>query len=197
MILCKAIRMAHYVMRKCLHGGEKAIDATAGKGFDTELLATLVGPKGRVFAFDIQEKALRLTAERLRQKGLGGNVALIQDGHENLANYGLPPVKAIMFNLGYLPGENHRIITRPATTVKAVLAATEILQKDGIISIVIYSGHPGGKEERDALLDELTKLNQEIFQVACYNFLNRTGSPPELILIEKYSSASPRGARQI
>ena len=35
---------------------------------DTELLATLVGPEGKVYAFDIQEQAVTTTKERLLAK---------------------------------------------------------------------------------------------------------------------------------
>ena len=43
--------------------GDCCIDATAGNGGDTEFLCKMVGETGRVYAFDIQEIAIRHTKE--------------------------------------------------------------------------------------------------------------------------------------
>ena len=53
-------------------------------GHDTLLLAQSVGETGRVWAFDVQSKALVQTQGRLKENGVDGRVALIHDGHENL-----------------------------------------------------------------------------------------------------------------
>ena len=39
--------------------GITAVDFTMGNGHDTEFLSKTVGEKGRVFAFDIQEMAVK------------------------------------------------------------------------------------------------------------------------------------------
>ena len=44
------------------------MDATAGNGGDTEFLCRMAGAGGRVYAFDIQEQALRSTAERWNER---------------------------------------------------------------------------------------------------------------------------------
>ena len=48
-----------------LREGDVCCDFTMGNGFDTVFLSKTVGEKGRVYAFDIQERALEVTRERL------------------------------------------------------------------------------------------------------------------------------------
>ncbi len=58
---------------------------------------------GKVYAFDVQEDALRQTKEKLDKHEM--NAKLILDGHEHMKKYVKESeVSCIMFNLGYLPG---------------------------------------------------------------------------------------------
>ena len=50
--------------------GDTVIDATCGTGKDTLALAKAAGRDGCVYAFDIQEEAIRRTKDRLRENGL-------------------------------------------------------------------------------------------------------------------------------
>lgn len=63
------LTFAHRLVAEAVRPGECAIDATAGGGNDTAFLARLVGPGGTVYAFDIQEEALRRTEARLVRDG--------------------------------------------------------------------------------------------------------------------------------
>ncbi|MEE0510960.1 MAG: methyltransferase domain-containing protein, partial [Peptococcaceae bacterium] len=63
--------------------GAFCIDATAGRGHDTETLCRLVGPNGRVLAFDIQLEAVAATKERLAKAGLSAEV--VQASHADMA----------------------------------------------------------------------------------------------------------------
>jgi hypothetical protein len=49
----------------------------------------------------------------------------------------------VCFNLGFFPGGDRSIITKPATTVAAIEAAMDILLPRGIISVMAYVGHQG------------------------------------------------------
>jgi len=53
--------------------------------------------------------------------------------------------RLVAFNLGYLPGGDKDIITVSETTSLALEAAKRILMPGGLISIVVYVGHPGGR----------------------------------------------------
>jgi precorrin-6B methylase 2 len=52
-----------------LKPGSTAADIGAGSGVLTEQLARGVGPKGKVYAVDIQDEMLALTRERMKQEG--------------------------------------------------------------------------------------------------------------------------------
>lgn len=113
---------------------------------------------------------------------------MINDGHENILNYVMEAPKAIMFNLGYLPGGDEKIITRPDTTLKALSDSLKILKPGGVITLVVYTGHLGGAEE-GLLIDEfIKKLDPKIYSVMQIKFANRDERAPYLIVIEKNDS---------
>lgn len=60
-----------------LRGGETVADVGAGSGYYTELLSRAVGPKGRVYATDIQPEMLQLVERRAREKKLGNVTAVL------------------------------------------------------------------------------------------------------------------------
>jgi len=194
-VLPKALTFAHHLVEQAIKPGEWAIDATAGNGKDTEWLARLVGSEGLVYAFDVQEKALERTRERLQDKGLLSRTKLILQGHEHLKKHVLPEMGsriekeggagAVMFNLGFLPGSDHRVITKPETTIEAISQAMELLKRGGVITMVIYTGHSGGVEEKEMIYEHLAELEAENLVVLSYRFMNQGDNPPELVAIEK------------
>ena len=171
-------------MSKTIVPGETLVDATAGNGNDTLFLAEQVGEDGHVFAFDIQQQALDSTKERLGE--LAKHVTLILDSHANVDEYVRGPIGGAMFNLGYLPySDDLSVITKAESTIAAIHKLLGLLRKDGIITISVYDGHEGGKEERDALLAYVGKLHQGDVHVARYEIVNQRNNPPFLLAIEK------------
>lgn len=148
-------QLAQQAVAAVLQPGDLAVDATAGNGHDTLFLAEQVGPDGRVLAFDVQPRALANTRERLRQAGLLERVELFDMGHEQLgrilADQTGRPLRALMFNLGYLPGGDKQRVTQAETTLIALEAGARTLAPGGIISVLVYIGHPGGPEELAAV----------------------------------------------
>lgn len=172
------------LIAKTVVAGEAVVDATAGNGNDTLFLAEHVGGSGHVFAFDIQGQALDSTKERLGD--LAERTTLILDSHANVDKYVEGPIGGAMFNLGYLPySEDLSVITKAESTIVAVHKLLGLLKKDGMITISVYDGHEGGKEERDALLDYVGKLHQADVHVARYEIVNQRNNPPFLLAIEK------------
>lgn len=167
-----------------INEGDMAIDATMGNGYDTIYLAKKVGQNGKVYAFDVQEEALKSTSKKISKEGLE-NVELILDGHENMDKYVKEQVSCIVFNLGYLPRAKHQIITKADTTISAIKKGLELLKPNGVMSIAIYSGHEGGMEEKEAVYEFTRNLDQNYFNVLCTKFINQINNPPELLLIEK------------
>lgn len=181
---------AHAWLQSVIEPGDTVVDATAGNGHDTVFLAGLVGKRGKVFAFDVQEAALKATAERLHAAALSDCVQLVACGHECLGEYVQEPVRAAVFNLGYLPGSDKTVITKPASTLAALQALLPRLMPGGVVVLVVYTGHSGGAEESAALLDFLCLLPQAQFQVVRLDYLNRQHAPPYLIAVHKRIQAA-------
>ncbi|MBH5317388.1 class I SAM-dependent methyltransferase [Paenibacillus sp. GSMTC-2017] len=185
------LSMAHKWIAERALSGDTVIDATAGGGVDTLALAELVGPKGRVYAFDIQPSALERTRERLvplSESGRMPDLRLLLQDHAGMVDAVDPDdvgkVAAIMFNLGYLPGGDQSVITQPETTIEALQASLTLLRAGGIVTCVLYPGHPGGEQEAAAVEDWAASLPQSVGQAVIYRQLQRTAAP-YVIAIER------------
>ncbi|MDK2823240.1 MAG: hypothetical protein PWQ67_1522 [Clostridia bacterium] len=175
----------HFLIKNVVKPGDSVVDATAGNGNDTLLLASLVGENGKVYAFDIQECALNNTYNLLAENKLLDRVTLIKTGHENMLKYIQKKVKAVMFNLGYLPKGDHKIITLPETTTISIRQALELLEAGGLITIMVYSGHQGGIKEKEAVLELVSNLDKKCWDILQWSFLNRRETAPQLIVIHR------------
>ena len=170
---------------KIVQKGDIVIDATMGNGYDTIYLGNLVGENGKVYAFDVQEEAIKSTKKKVERDNMTERVELILDGHQNLDKYVKEEVSCVVFNLGYLPRAKHVVITKPDTTLEAIKKSLKLLKPNGIISIAAYICHEGGLEEKNYICEYLDNLNQNEFNVLHMQFTNQINNPPQLILIEK------------
>ena len=177
------VPLSHFIMRNFVRKGDKAVDATCGNGHDTSLLAALVGLNGQVWGFDIQERAIAETGRRLAEAGLDGQVTLVQAGHEDMAQHLNAPVNAILFNLGYLPGGDHSIITRPETTGIALQHSLKLLAPGGIVMVTVYPGHVGG--ETQTVDDWAAGLEPRQYHSWRMGQMNVISSAPYCILVQK------------
>ncbi|MEM0897482.1 MAG: class I SAM-dependent methyltransferase [Verrucomicrobiota bacterium] len=189
MQLPKATEMSHQLVAKRLRKRQVVIDATAGNGHDAAFLAEKVGPDGKLFAIDVLADAIESTRKRLEEANLLKQATLIEDSHENLATI-IPKthhgkVRAIMFNLGYLPGSDKAVKTHWNTSMAAIRAGLEILAPGGIMTICAYPGHPEGAEEANALERFATWIDPYDYCAVSYQFLNLKNDPPFLVAIEK------------
>lgn len=185
MKLQRVLQYAQHLLNEAIEEGDTVVDATAGNGHDTLYLAQLVGDSGQVFSFDIQKEAVDATLHRLLDNALEHRAIVLKDGHENVAKYVDKPVGAAIFNLGYLPGSDHNIVTKPNTTIQAIEELLKLLKIGGMIILVIYHGHEGGKAERDAVIDYVSALPQKYVHVLRYEFLNQQNDPPFIVALEK------------
>ena len=186
--------LAMHVAGAYLHPGDLAVDATCGRGNDTVALARAVGPMGQVLAFDIQEEAAAATEERLREEGLP-NVTVIRDSFVNMKAHltaacgtgaaATDAPRAVVFNLGYLPGGDKAVTTTAEITLRGLETALEILAPGGIISVVLYDGHPAGAEEKEAVLSWAEGLDAGTYHAGLLRFPNQPHHPPEILWITK------------
>lgn len=186
-MLEKAVAFSHTLLKKSVSPGDIVIDATVGNGNDTVLLASLVGNAGKVIGFDIQEQALEKTKEKLLLTGLLPRVELHETSHEFAADFIQDgnQLGGVIFNLGYLPRANKEITTKKESTIKSIESLLPLLRIGSLIVIVVYSGHPSGIEEKEAILSFVSDLEQECFDVLLYQFLNQKNYPPFVVAIER------------
>lgn len=157
--------------------GNVVADFTMGNGNDTLWLAQRVGTYGRVYAFDIQEDALKNTEKLLAEKGCLEQCTLIHDSHHRLAEYIKEPIDAGIFNLGFLPGGDKRVTTLRETTLPAIEAAINAVKPGGCLLIAIYPGHEEGCIEGQLICEMLAKRDQREFSAYRFNVLNAPTSP--------------------
>ena len=173
----------HFILTH-LREGDTAVDFTMGNGHDTAFLSRTVGESGHVYAFDIQAQAVESTAKNLKEWGCPDNYTLIHASHHLVKDYVKEPIRAGMFNLGWLPGGDKSITTLRETTLPAIEAAIELLEKGGGILIAVYPGHAEGKAEGELIEETLSKLDRKKICVSKFCIINSPTSP-FFFLIEK------------
>lgn len=179
---------AMYIVSGYIKPGDVLVDATCGNGNDT--LRLLETSPSRLYAFDIQQTAVDNTRSLLLENGFersleDGTVSLICDSHEKISSYVSGPVRAVVFNLGYLPGHDKSNTTAEASTMNAVPSSLELLDTDGLLCITMYSGHAEGKKEKAALLEWASKLDYRRYHTAYISMTNQKNNPPEILLITR------------
>ena len=180
--------------------GGLVVDLTAGQGQDTLALYHMVGDSGQVVAFDVQPEALAATQSRLQRVGAQirsatgsgqrleaqPGVDLLCCSHDQLARTVPGALQGVIANLGYLPGGDRQIITRPDSTLSALEQACTGLASGGRVAIVVYPGHVGGADEAQAVGNFFAALDEQLFQVLELRVANRSQAPG-LFVAEKLS----------
>lgn len=212
--------MAHALWRAVLREGDVAVDATAGNGWDTLTLAELVlgdddaDPRrgGRVVAFDVQAPALDATRARLDaalSPARASRVQLVLASHADMERHVLPGdgdrgdgdlgdgdgVGVVCFNLGYLPGvgSDKSVVTLPESTLEAARAAIRLLRPGGVLTIVGYTGHDGGREEVDAVMRLVSELDPREYTATTHAIVNRDNCPQLIAVHRKTTQTKGNG----
>lgn len=171
-----------FYIKNYVFDGDVVVDATVGNGYDTKKLSEAVGTAGKVIGFDIQKDALDNARKLLKDKS---NVELIYDSHTEIDGYIKEKIKCAVFNLGYLPGGDHRISTQSETTITAIEKCLKILDDKGFIALTIYHGGDTGFTEKEKVLSYLEGLNCRVYGVMTFYYHNRPKNPPIFTIIEK------------
>lgn len=186
-MLQTALHFSHSLLEEILQPGDHVIDATMGNGYDTVFMAEKIGKTGHVYSFDVQKEALLSTKSKLTEQDLLDRASLFLQGHETLGTVvdEAQPIKAGIFNLGYLPKSDKSVITLPETTRTAMEEILKRLVPRGRMILVVYYGHEGGEKELDMVQDYCQSLPQEKYNVLKYQFINQKNNPPILYCVEK------------
>ncbi|KAK4363954.1 hypothetical protein RND71_015312 [Anisodus tanguticus] len=190
----KATEVAHYVWKHVVRKGDAVVDATCGNGHDTLALLKLVADKtqrGRVYGMDVQKIALESTSSLLDQFSSPDEKEFVELFVMCVGGFcdiflRHACVMLVAFNLGYLPGGDKKIITRSETTLLALKAAKRILAPGGLISIVTYVGHPGGREEFEKIEGFASRLPVKSWNCCKLQTLNRPLAPMLIFLFKKH-----------
>ncbi|HKI60429.1 MAG TPA: class I SAM-dependent methyltransferase [Mariprofundaceae bacterium] len=182
----------HHFLSSKIKEGDRVIDATLGNGHDTLFLAKAIGDSGHLFGFDIQSTAIENTNQLLMGHGIEERTTLMQASHARMAERIPEPfhgqIRAIMFNLGYLPGTDKSVTTAIDSTIAALEQSCSLLTKHGLISLLAYTGHAGGMDEYMAVKTWAERLNENEYRVSIQNLLPDHQQPPRWILIERLSA---------
>ncbi|MBW6512569.1 MAG: rRNA methyltransferase [Desulfuromonadaceae bacterium] len=194
--LTHMVSWAHRLLAEVLQPGDLAVDLTSGNGHDTLFLWRQVGVTGTVLSFDLQPRALTASAQRLRAEGAvvacgeGGDAAtagvrFILADHAQVNDYLIAAPQAAIANLGFLPGGDQTLVTRPQSTLAALRALCARLVGGGRIAVVAYIGHPGGREEGELVERFCAELPPEQWRTIKLTTLNRRDAP-WLMVLEKH-----------
>ena len=197
-VLTRMVQWSQELLAEVVQPGDLVVDLTAGTGQDTLTLFQMVGEQGQVVGFDIQPQALLATRERmvaagalvrLQQQNIQPlqcepGIDLLQMSHAEFSSVMPASPKGIIANLGYLPGGSQDLVTRPETTVSALAQGCSLLAKGGRMAVVVYPGHPGGTEEKDAVNHFFAGVEDPGFQVLRLDVCNRPEAP-FLFVVEK------------
>lgn len=171
--------------KRVVQKGDALVDATCGNGHDTLAMLKMVADKsisGHVYAMDIQKTALKNTMSLLDislnpdEKKIVEVFATCHSKMEEVIPRDIS-VRLVAFNLGYLPGGDKTLITKSETTILGLKAAQRILAPGGLISIVVYVGHPGGMDEFERVQAFASGLPVENWICCKLQMLNRPLAP--------------------
>jgi hypothetical protein len=183
------LKLVHTFLDQILGKGDIAIDATCGNGHDSVFLAKRVLSttddglvcRGRLYCIDIQASAVKATTQALRALlspvEMTG-VRIIHQSHATFPKEICPrSVRAVVYNLGYLPGSDKSIITRAEDTIQSIQNALDLVSVSGMVCVTCYRGHPGGSEETEAVGSLARSLPPSAWSVYLHEPANRPVSP--------------------
>lgn len=178
MILYNLDKLVKTLIKKTVDKNSIVVDATCGNGNDTLFLVNIAN---EVYAFDIQKQAITNSQNKCSDFD---NINFIQDSHANFNSHISSNVDLIMYNLGYLPNSGDELITTNSTsTIDSITSGLNLLNKNKLMILTIYTGHDNGLEA-DKVNNFLKTLSNKEYLVMQYQFCN-LDNPPFVMVVEK------------
>lgn len=168
------VELSHAFLKPALHRQAHCIDATLGRGKDSQFF--LDEGVRKVYAFEIQESVCIETKEKINDSRL----EIFLMSHEQLDCI-QQEIDAIIFNFGYCPNGNSAITTQACSSLIAVKKALVQLKRKGRMALVFYP-HETGIEEAKEIEKYLKSLDSsyDLIEIKKWN-----PQSPYLIGIEK------------
>lgn len=185
MPISNVLEINHLLLHSYLQTARCVVDATVGNGYDSEKVLQNAPLLQYLFCCDIQPSAIHASQQRLACRQSSATIFWYEINHAMLFQNFPLLIDIVFFNLGYLPGGDHTIHTRPKDTILACTTVLKYLRKGGIMSLVSYPGTEAGAEEYQALRHWSTTLSQQQWHIAYIEMPNQIHNPPCLFLIEK------------
>lgn len=184
-----AVQFQHLVWDRILEEAQTIVDATCGNGHDFLYLAQAAKEGAHLYAIDIQDQAIVNTKTIIGQAKVKDSVSItyIQGSHDQALDDQIQEdyIDLVVFNLGYLPGSDHALMTKPDLTIGALNAVLPKLSKQGVVTLVAYPGTNQGLAEKEALETFLVGLNQKEYNCCHWTPLNQINQPPLIYMIQK------------
>ena len=121
--------------------GMRVMDLSAGRGYNTELLARVVGPAGRVYAQaspTLMSPAVRAAMEERMRARVMSNVVFVVRDFEDPVPPGVRDLDLVTFNFNY-----HDTVWLGTDRARMNRAVFEALKPGGIYIVADHSARPG------------------------------------------------------
>lgn len=176
MVIKGALWMANHLIE--LGHYHVSVDATCGNGNDTLKLAKR---SELVYACDIQSEAIQIAQKKTRAYD---HVRYFCISHEELAELIPEKIDLVVFNCGYLPGSDKRIMTDESSVIQALERFIPKLSSQGRIILVTYPGTERGLKEDRSIEGFTSQLSQELVDVFTFQHKNGRNMPAKLYIIQ-------------
>ena len=177
------VEIANNYINQIVKEGSITVDATCGNGHDTLHLSSLVGESGKVYGFDIQQKAVENTLTLLKDSAKYKNYEVHCCSHENVLSYVNEKIDFAVFNLGYLPNADKSIVTKASSTIKCLEdIISHLSKKNTVIMLLAYLKHDNSMEYKEVktYLNELDVKKYNVVEIC--HFARHEDSPKILIV---------------
>lgn len=166
-----------------LKRGMCVLDATLGNGHDAVMIKSYIGDEGHLYGFDVQERALSISAEKLKAFQ---NVSLFLASHDTVDQQ-IPKdvLDAAIYNLGFLPGGDKTQTTQCMSSLLSIQKVLYLLKVGGVLSVTFYPGHHEGKQEAEVITAYLKSLDAKRYHVMSNCYTNQSEEAPFTIWVEK------------
>lgn len=162
-----------------------AIDMTCGNGNDSKFILDFLSPK-KLYAFDVQNQAKEATYDLLTKQQVDlSKFHFILDSHEYIDKYVNEEVDLAIYNLGYLPKGDHSVTTDHLTVKKSLEKLLPKLSKNACVFITFYPGHQSGLDEAFQINEFLMSLDQKIYTIIKFDFINQMNKAPFVCMLQK------------